>query len=276
MLRRLPLWGWLLGALFLCGVAYLIPIPEKMCSYNPEADQEYCTLHSVSALSLIGAFLNENSPALGFLATVAIAAFTFTLWRATSGLVESAKQQSRDMRESLDTARDAADAAETSAQAAKTQAEIADKSFRDLERPYVFVNRIEVTFTRSPSIPHPGLQIGFFNYGRTPAIMESFLLSFHILGPDPQDGTVIQSGIESRSLPSVIGPQQPSASHILTLTIPWGNWDRIQKGDERLSLQISVYYADVFSNQWRDDFHYLWSRELATLLWVERPKTSPR
>lgn len=209
------------------------------------------------------------------LAAVAIAWFTLTLKLSTDKLWKASEKQALDMK-SIRIAEESADAAKVGADAAKVQAEIAESTFRDLERPYVFIDRFEIIATRSPSIPSPRLSVGFYNYGRTPAIMEKFLVSFQILGPDPQDGVVMLSGAESRSLSSVVGPQQPSENFPLALELPWADWEKIQKSEARLHIQILVSYADVFGNPWRGDFRYYWNGDLATFLWEQLPKPSRR
>ena len=65
-------------------------------------------------------------------ATGMIGIFTYTLYRATTGLVESAKIQSDDMKRSIV-------ASENSATAAMAQADIAKKALTDIERPYLFI-----------------------------------------------------------------------------------------------------------------------------------------
>src|SRR6185437_13903618 len=65
-------------------------------------------------------------------ATGMIGIFTYTLYRATTGLVESAKIQSDDMKRSIV-------ASENSATAPMAQADIAKKALTDIERPYLFI-----------------------------------------------------------------------------------------------------------------------------------------
>lgn len=51
-----------------------------------------------------GEFTDKNQGSIAALGTVALAIFTFTLWRATSGMLESAHEQSKAMERSIDQA----------------------------------------------------------------------------------------------------------------------------------------------------------------------------
>ncbi len=59
----------------------------------------------------VGKFINDNGSSITALSTIFIAIFTYTLFRATSGLLDAAEQQRADTRESLAIARQTADAA---------------------------------------------------------------------------------------------------------------------------------------------------------------------
>jgi hypothetical protein len=149
-------------------------------------------------------FAEDNEHAINALAAVALAVFTFYLWRATRGLRSYAEIQARDMRQLVRLARAnalagmrAARAARTSANAAMVQANMAERSFFDLERPYLFadsfegdletmhttlpqgtiVNQDVHTVTYIGNIPAINLPVRFNsnysikNWGRTPAVI---------------------------------------------------------------------------------------------------------
>lgn len=83
----------------------------------------------------IGAWIETNSDFLTAAATVAIAAFTLTLWRATVKLWTISQQQSKHMETSIAIAIEAADAANRSAQ-------IAEDALISGQRAFVFVDTI--------------------------------------------------------------------------------------------------------------------------------------
>jgi hypothetical protein len=112
------------------------------------------------------------------LATVLIAIFTYTLYRATKGLVESAWVQSKDMKRSII-------ASETAATAASTQAEIAKKSLSVIERPYIFVFNISVPeIVEDVNGDFLRVTYSVANYGKTPAVIENGRVSLSVFA-DP-------------------------------------------------------------------------------------------
>jgi hypothetical protein len=66
-----------------------------------------------------------------------------------------------------------AKSAQNSAMEARRQAGIAELSMRNLERPYLFPEIIDVRYLIRPSPNIPFIECLFVNYGRTPAILES-------------------------------------------------------------------------------------------------------
>jgi hypothetical protein len=100
----------------------------------------------------VSQFAEDNEHAISALSAVALAIFTFYLWHATRGLRRYAEDQAYDMRRLVRLARAnalagirAARAAQTSANAAMVQANMAERSFFDLERPYLFVDSLQGT-----------------------------------------------------------------------------------------------------------------------------------
>ena len=72
----------------------------------------------VNALVDVEHFVDQHEKFLLAIATVAIAIFTYTLWRATRGLQVLAAKQSEDTQTALRIAEQSADAAKASADAA--------------------------------------------------------------------------------------------------------------------------------------------------------------
>ena len=82
-----------LGAILLTvGISFLI-VPQYVdyCQ-NTYANYKYCSAYEIS--SAIGGFLESHNEAITAIATAFIGYFTYTLYRATTGLVEAAKIQS--------------------------------------------------------------------------------------------------------------------------------------------------------------------------------------
>jgi hypothetical protein len=226
-------------------------------------------------------FAEDNEHAIGALSAVALAIFTFYLWRATRGLRNYAEIQASDMRQLVRLARAnalagmrAAKAARTSANAAMTQANIAERSFFDLERPYLFVDSFNGHLhTQKTALP-PGTaaiegihtSIGnvvfidlpeYFNsiytiknWGRTPAII--YEQQFYV--------------IFAHALPSKVGCKEPimRGEHIVgpgevTTKFPLETYhftaDEKQNfinGTERRVMFLFgfIRYKDVFGNKY--------------------------
>jgi len=108
--------------------AYLVALsPDSSDKYvhtNNEANHEQQSLNGpvlsvlIDSIGAVERFIERHEKLLIVLATIAIAAFTYTLWRATSGLFKMAEKQSTDMAKSLAIAQKSADAAERQSKAA--------------------------------------------------------------------------------------------------------------------------------------------------------------
>src|SRR5882672_2666571 len=88
----------------------------QICETNQYTGHESCTPHHLLYVAFwyIGYVFNANT--ITTAATIAIAAFTYTLYSATTGLVDAAKSQSNDMKESIRVAEQSALAAQRSAE----------------------------------------------------------------------------------------------------------------------------------------------------------------
>lgn len=189
---------------------------QNIDSFSQISEREFVRLKLQGACA--SQFAEDNEHAINALAAVALAIFTFYLWRATRGLRSYAEIQARDMRQLVRLARAnafagirAARAARTSANAAMVQANIAERSFFDLERPYLFADSIQGsvqtmstalpqgtvanpdvhTITHIGNIQYINLPVDFNgaylikNWGRTPAIIyeSSSIVSLLTLSP---------------------------------------------------------------------------------------------
>lgn len=116
----------------------------------------------MEAFDTVEHFINRHEKFFIVLSTLAIAGFTGTLWRATTGLLAAAESQKNDMRESLMIA---AKSAETARQTVETMKDTAERQLRA----YVSItsNGVDVS-TRQVGLY--GIKINIRNRGNTPAM----------------------------------------------------------------------------------------------------------
>src|SRR5438093_182663 len=127
MQRREKIFWLLAGLALIVGVLSLIPAHYEICEQTKE---KHCTAYQfVPFVGIkIAQILDKAGAAITALATIAIAAFTFTLKAATDRLWDAGERQlkllgdtstaqSRDMNASIDVSRKSADAAKKSADA---------------------------------------------------------------------------------------------------------------------------------------------------------------
>jgi hypothetical protein len=98
----------------------------------------------VDCLNSISIWIESNSDFVTAAATIAIAFFTWTLYRATRQLWKTSQEQSKDMKESLRIAQEVADAARDSAQVARdnlTSTRRAFVCFKNITAEPVMINR---------------------------------------------------------------------------------------------------------------------------------------
>lgn len=126
-------------------------------------DKKYLQSPMLSVIEDVEGFIQAHEKLLIVVATLAIAWFTATLWRATAGLYAIGRNQAKNMHSSLNIARESADAAKSSADAAIKA-----------EMPILFPLITDATrlFPVGPERPHtPKLTVMLENYGQTPAII---------------------------------------------------------------------------------------------------------
>jgi hypothetical protein len=97
MLRRCflaVLAGLALLAVAAVEVSILVPLQTQVCSQNEQTHQVRCTVQNIMIAWLreFGELINYYSPSLTAIATIAIAAFTLTLWRATTKQAELTRE----------------------------------------------------------------------------------------------------------------------------------------------------------------------------------------
>lgn len=102
---------------------------------KPKAEEHNANSPMFAVVADIEEFLEAHEKLFIVLSTIAIAGFTFTLWRATDGLFVMARKQAEDMRQSLSIAKDSADAATESTKLSRAD-------FASTHRPRLIVRRI--------------------------------------------------------------------------------------------------------------------------------------
>lgn len=123
-----------------------------------------------TALLIFGEFIERHEGAITALATIAIAAFTGTLWFATKKMMEGGERQ-------IVVAGDAAKAVKKSADAMIA-----------IERPRVIISKTAIHETIDEELGYPILicQYRYKNFGKSPAIMENYSINLAILPALPE------------------------------------------------------------------------------------------
>ena len=132
-----------------------------------------------TGLRWIGHTLESYHEAVVAIATVIIAYFTYTLWKATDGLKKLGLQQARDMRRSLLIAA-------KSAKAAAIQADTAKRALTELERPYIFIWDLKgaevapLLGSRRPETLYPQATFTYAvsNQGNLAAVIENVQIAY--------------------------------------------------------------------------------------------------
>jgi hypothetical protein len=183
-LRRREQLFWLCaGAALVVLVLSLIPSHYEICEVAEKTKEEHCARYQVAQFLGIKVpqILDRMGGVLTALATLAIAAFTLTLKRATDRLwdagerqlklaADTAAAQSHDMQASIKAAEKAADAAKLTAEAAKVAADIAKSTLIETDRPWISINaEIDGPLIFGPEEIEIPLKITLKNIGRSPA-----------------------------------------------------------------------------------------------------------
>jgi hypothetical protein len=236
--KALFLWC-LIVVLFVAGVLTLYPIHAEYCQESGNPPTKRCASYHVALVTIwkIGEALHHYHGLLTALSTFAIAAFTWTLWRATSGLLETARIQSADMKASIATAQQSADAARVAAVAATMSAELSEKSFEHTVVRTQSLDRAYIAFSPARFVSG-GMQFTIDNIGRTPAMLSFISAEFRqeepiALGEHEPLPTSFKQTIR---LDSFIGGQKSGYLINITFSIPQdANW-----------VMAAIEYKDIF------------------------------
>ena len=158
---------WLGTALLLIGAAFLIFPPYSAYCEGDQPSDYYCAAYGVTLL--LGGFVETYNGAFTALATIAVAAFTWTLWQSNEKMWKITRVATR--------------ATMRSAEAAQGASKTAEKAFTLLERPRVLPLKVspisEAVLVNGAIARFITFSIG--NYGKVPALVHRVTASFHLI-----------------------------------------------------------------------------------------------
>jgi hypothetical protein len=213
--------------------------------------------YAISAIVTVGRFLDEHSGVISAVSTVFVAAFTYTLWRATTKLWKSSQRHAAHLESSIAQAGRSATAMEQVAASGKESTriggEIAERQrvVSELQsRAYLLV----VFAVLVPQNRATGYRfeprMGLVNNGNTPAYNVSFRTAADVCPfPLPADFAFpLPDELSTRSI-SVIGPRQ---SKILSAVVPrlYSEEEEREIRDgvaQRIYIWGLVNYTDAFN-----------------------------
>ncbi len=186
-------------------------------------------------------FIDRRHDLINALAAVAVALFTYTLWRSTEKLFAAAKQQGIDMAASIATAKRSADLTQLALEAAET--------------PYLVP--IVARFIKGKDVEPPSpsvIPLGsyrFENCGRSPAIILESRIEKYATGrmPDPVHFPFLETNLYHTS----ILPQGRLTDKIYITQGMFEGWTPADQ--ERVAWLVgAVRYTDVFGNHFITGF----------------------
>jgi hypothetical protein len=238
---------------------------EKQQPYQcTETNYDITQMVSYRAIVSLIDFIEKRHDLVTAFATVIIALFTITLWRATSGLLASAKEQSRDMKSSIAVANKAANAAKASADALKATERgiLMEKiSSVDFSRAYSAAESYPNSPSMWPITAELSTTITFKNYGKTPITIQEICGNVVIADATPRikDGVF---AIEHKLTEYVISPRSESDAIPFKVSkeISWDKNNKITRGTMHIWLIGSVTFVDVFDVTCHREFVWKYSR----------------
>jgi hypothetical protein len=236
--------------------------------------REWTRLQLIAVCS--AGFAQRFNGALVALATIALSVFTFTLWRATAGMWHIGQRQARDLERSIQATESLAVEAKRSADAAMTQAQIAERSFYDLERPYVFITDIRPTpqfldyeHEEGKAVRRVFIRVqisyAFNNHGRTPAIIYEINFCMRLFvdlpaHPEYGEDTIMRGE-------NIIGTNAQTLTYT-TVPIQFSPEEQqrmmrcIEEEKRRFFFYGYVEYRDVFGNKYRRGHGFMYVPKL--------------
>jgi hypothetical protein len=236
---------------------------------QPTAKENPTTFGVVVAIYIhcSGRFIDRHDASITALATIIIAAFTFTLWQSTEKLWRAGEKQLRHAELEAQRARvnrlrdveqlqEQMNIARQNADAAGQQARTAEAALTQLERPYLFifnVSRLKVdTLTEEGIILTVTYSVA--NYGKIPAIIK-YAQAILAVGIDPPLPSLLPDNHTLRATPIFAAGE---ARHEIEAGYVWlGGSEFDEDGDtipsipdgSTLYLWVIITYRGPFTDQ---------------------------
>jgi len=177
---------------------------------------------------------------------------TLGLMIATGGLWYYAIKQSRDMAESLKIAAEAAGAA-------KLSADVANRSFTQLERPYVFVADIGGLLVPDGLGERVHVPFSILNLGRTPGFVSDLFAELFVLSnPIPR----VVANLPFSNAVHKMGDVLPGGGRIddivCYMRADADQLDEIRRRAKYVILKVAVLYSDSVGHKHHSNLHWLY------------------
>jgi hypothetical protein len=255
---------WTVGAVFATLIVWWgVSGSEKFreCIHTMKRQDSFHTIHDemhLLAAATARARLNatcafiaagENGEAITALSTFILAAFTFTLWRATSGMLRVTESQEEHVR--------------ISAEAAHKSAVVAEKTLTDLNRPYLFVHVISFVppnpDSTGESVSQPNFSLGYTNHGRTPAVLQESWLDVNIDARTPPPDNYLDSIFSSIDENHVVSAGELSPVNFIQLSekMDPSKLEKFKHYELFIHCIGRVHYADIFGNEYKSAFCFI-------------------
>jgi hypothetical protein len=233
------------------------PMNEESQYHNKAThNQQKAESPFLSLAADIEDFIAVHEKTFIVLSTIAIAWFTGTLWRATTGLQDLAARQAADMKKSLRIAEIAADAAKQNAYAAKDQVNALIQAER--ARIFVEVSLDENIITASDGAKN-SVKVKIWNYGKTPASI-SMIRAYCLIERDRPEQLVKFPGSDKRLPPGLGLATDCAQEESVELMITDDDWANVQRWDKNWYCVGNIVYFDIFGRERITGFcwRYLW------------------
>jgi hypothetical protein len=208
------------------------------------------TNQAATCIKCAGHLAYEYRDAVTAAATVLIAAFTYTLFAATKGLVEAAKIQSSDMKRSIV-------ASEIAANAAQKSADIAEKAFFATHRPIITIGDLELVESDDVT-DKPHINWGLRNSGSGFAVVTKIKVETVIQG----DGTARIYSRESSAWVGTIEPGMTSSGHQVTTATMQVRIKDILAGRLLLYFNIELQLMDIMETRSSARFPFIFDSQV--------------
>jgi hypothetical protein len=252
-LRYFSVLVFVLGAIWILSTSSLLQtcIDKQTAAESEQAKENPPTVllsftnKTAVCIRCTGHILYEYRDFVTAVATVFIAAFTFTLWWSTNGMLRIARLQASDTKAAIA-------AAQTSASAALTSAETGEKALFAANRPLITIGELELVESDKSYIGW-----GMRNSGQGFAVVTDIKVECVIQGLNPPR-IFSRNGDEWRGN---IEPGQTSSGHKLTTVTLQARIKDILAGRLLLYFKIELGLMDVFENRSSARFPFLFDSE---------------